>query len=185
MAPKLDRKCLQRTKPNDQNETNEFLKQTRPAAEMFHCGVIRELNHSHCCKMNCSRYSIYSVMTSSLHTTVVCTVNLQASQLGLFTFVTNYSYACILIITINRYFAVCKPITYKVMCTFKISYSLLITGGSAPWYTALLSVGGGVFVWGCDQSKQCLHSNCLKRCLTELVKNAVCSETRRDRPKSA
>ena len=54
----------------------------------------------------------------------------KASQLGLFTFVTNYSYACIFIITINRYFAVCKPITYKIMCTFKVSYTLLIAGES-------------------------------------------------------
>ena len=52
----------------------------------------------------------------------------RASQLGLFTFVTNYSYICIFIITINRYYAVCKPISYKLICTFKKSYMLLIMG---------------------------------------------------------
>ena len=61
----------------------------------------------------------------------------KASGLGLFTFVTNYSYICIFIITINRYFAVRKPVTYKVICTFKVSYLLLIAGQSPSLYLSL------------------------------------------------
>ncbi|XP_075266317.1 uncharacterized protein LOC142358686 isoform X2 [Convolutriloba macropyga] len=80
----------------------------------------------------------------------------KASQLGLFTFVTNYSYICIFIITINRYYAVCKPISYKVICTFRKSYTLLLIALVVSLFTGIVDTYFIYFFCFVRQSQQSL-----------------------------